>query len=418
MVTTTSKTLVISGYYGFKNSGDEAVLKSILTALEQEGQAAGVTIHPVVLSIDPEWTEATYGVKSVHRMKLGEVRQAIKESDGLISGGGSLLQDATSPKTIPYYLGILKIAQWLGKPTFIYAQGVGPVNRKLFHPMIRSVFRKCSYISVRDTQSGELLQTMGISAEAIQVVPDPVMGLPLPGDEKEHGLGAQDAALQGAQAERSAADEGQAALLEADPSASGAAASAGQIDQGDGHLPTIGISVRRWHPELKELQSIADGLKELAASREVHLRFLPFHKPDDLEASRYIAELVGDVRSNGSEISYYVEEQQPQDMLMEVSRCDVVLGMRLHSLIYAANRRVPLLGISYDPKIDHFLKRLGCEPVGSSEALDPDRLKSEIAKLLDGSRAWVTEHEALIAELKREAALPARRIVEYLRHRG
>lgn len=418
MVTTTSKTLVISGYYGFKNSGDEAVLKSILTALEQEGQAAGVTINPVVLSIDPEWTEATYGVKSVHRMKLGEVRQAIKESDGLISGGGSLLQDATSPKTIPYYLGILKIAQWLGKPTFIYAQGVGPVNRKLFHPMIRSVFRKCSYISVRDTQSGELLQTMGISAEAIQVVPDPVMGLPLSGDKQEHGLGAQDAALQGAQAERSAADEGQAALLEADPPASGAGAVAGQVDQGDGHLPTIGISVRRWHPELKELQSIADGLKKLAASRKVHLRFLPFHKPDDLEASRYIAELVGDVRSNGSEISYYVEEQQPQDMLREVSRCDVVLGMRLHSLIYAANRRVPLLGISYDPKIDHFLKRLGCEPVGRSEALDPDRLKSEIAKLLDGGRAWVTEHEALIAELKREAALPARRIVEYLRHRG
>lgn len=419
MVTTTSKTIVISGYYGFKNSGDEAVLKSILTALEQEGRAAGVTIHPVVLSIDPEWTEATYGVKSVHRMKLGEVRQAIKESDGLISGGGSLLQDATSPKTIPYYLGILKIAQWLGKPTFIYAQGVGPVNRKLFHPMIRSVFRKCSYISVRDTQSGELLQTMGISAEAIELVPDPVMGLPLPGGEQEHGLGAQDAALQGAQAERSAADEGQAAPLEAALPASGAGAFAGQIDQGgDGHLPTIGISVRRWHPEFKELQSIADGLKELAASRKVHLRFLPFHKPDDLEASRYIAELVGDVRSNGSEISYYVEEQQPQDMLREVSRCDVVLGMRLHSLIYAANRRVPLLGISYDPKIDHFLKRLGCEPVGSSEALDPDRLKSEIAKLLDGGRAWVTEHEAPIAKLKREAALPARRIVEYLRHRG
>lgn len=420
MVTTTSKTIVISGYYGFKNSGDEAVLKSILTALEQEGQAAGVKINPVVLSIDPEWTEAMYGVKSVHRMKLGEVRQAIKESDGLISGGGSLLQDATSPKTIPYYLGILKLAQWLGKPTFIYAQGVGPVNRKLFHPMIRSMFRKCSYISVRDTQSGELLQTMGISADAIQVVPDPVMGLPLPDDKQEHSHGVLDgAALEDTQGERRiAADEGQAAPLEADPSASGAGASAGQIDQGDGHLPTIGISVRRWHPELKELQSIADGLKELAASRRVHLRFLPFHKPDDLEASRYIAELIGDVRSNGSEISYYVEEQQPQDMLREVSRCDVVLGMRLHSLIYAANRRVPLLGISYDPKIDHFLKRLGCEPVGSSEALDPDRLKSEIAKLLDGGQAWVTEHEAPIAELKREAALPARRIVEYLRHRG
>lgn len=152
----TPKKIVISGYYGFHNSGDEAVLQSILIALQQHAQAAGIEIEPIVLSIDPEWTSATYGVKSVHRMKLVEVRQAIYESSGLISGGGSLLQDVTGSKSIPYYLGIIKLAQWMGKPTFIYAQGIGPVNRKLFHPLIKSVFRKCTYISVRDEQSREL----------------------------------------------------------------------------------------------------------------------------------------------------------------------------------------------------------------------------------------------------------------------
>ena len=50
---TTSKKLVISGYYGFRNSGDEAVLKSILTALQEESQRSNVTIEPIVLSIDP-----------------------------------------------------------------------------------------------------------------------------------------------------------------------------------------------------------------------------------------------------------------------------------------------------------------------------------------------------------------------------
>ncbi|MBO2944866.1 polysaccharide pyruvyl transferase CsaB [Paenibacillus sp. F411] len=368
-----AKTIVISGYYGFRNSGDEAVLKSILTALEEEGKAAGIRIEPVVLSIDPEWTAATYGVSAVHRMKLGEVRRAIAASDGLISGGGSLLQDVTSPKTIPYYLGVIKLAQWAGKPTFIYAQGVGPVNRRLFYPAIRSVLRKCTYISVRDTQSGELLQSMGIAPDVIQVVPDPVMGLPLPEALHQH-----------------AGDE----------------------------LPVIGISVRFWDAQRRELNAIAEGLKALLRQRPVHLRFLPFHRPDDEEASRYITERLGDITTYGGKISYYVEEQQPQDMLAEVSRCDVVLGMRLHSLIYAANQSIPLIGISYDPKIDHFLKRLDSAPVGRSEALDPEDLKRLLISMLDHAESWKSEHEAQIGRLKQEAQLPARHIAQYLGTEG
>ncbi|RAR39799.1 polysaccharide pyruvyl transferase CsaB [Paenibacillus sp. MDMC362] len=411
----TSKTIVISGYYGFKNSGDEAVLKSILTALEQEGKATGIVINPVVLSIDPDWTSAAYGVKSVHRMKLGEVRQAIKDSDGLISGGGSLLQDATSPKTIPYYLGVLKIAQWLGKPTFIYAQGVGPVNRKLFYPMIRSIFRKCTYISVRDIQSGELLQSMGIPGESIHVVPDPVMGLPLPeGEDVQRDFNPGSGLEENDVASVSSIEE----HLESFDEPLVQSPLSNCETEGGRSLPVIGISVRYWHPERKELKAVAEGLKALAAQRPVHLRFLPFHQPDDLEASQFIASGIGDISKNGSIISFYRDEKQPQDMLREVSRCDMVLGMRLHSLIYAANQRVPLLGISYDPKINHFLKRLGSEPAGSSESLDADALKDQMLKLLDDAAAWKAEHGEQITVLKQEAALPARHIAQYLRHRG
>lgn len=423
----TSKTIVISGYYGFKNSGDEAVLKSILTALEQEGKEAGVVINPVVLSIDPEWTSAAYGVKSVHRMKLGEVRAAIKASDGLISGGGSLLQDATSPKTIPYYLGVLKIAQWLGKPTFIYAQGVGPVNRKLFHPMIRSIFRKCSYISVRDIQSGELLQSMGISEEVIHVVPDPVMGLPLAEAEVAHSSTSALEEVNPAQIDKKPAPElketGVASVssIEEDRSFEEPpflSTRSNHTIAGVGTLPVIGISVRYWNPDRKELKAVAEGLKALAEKRAVHLRFLPFHQPDDFEASQFIVNALGDISRNGSKISFYLDEKQPQDMLHEVSRCDLILGMRLHSLIYAANQCVPLLGISYDPKIDHFLKRLESKPVGTSELLDAEALKRQLQHLLDEAEAWKAEHGEQIAVLKQEAALPARHIAQYLRHRG
>lgn len=376
MVTASSKTIVLSGYYGYRNSGDEAVLQSILTALQEESRTSGIDITPVVLSIDPEWTSKTYGVKAVHRMKLAEVRHAIKNSDGLISGGGSLLQDATGLGSIPYYLGIIKIAQWLGKPTFVYAQGIGPVRRKLFRPLIAAVFRRCEYISVRDGESAELLRSMGILKDAVQVVPDPVMGLTLPEAGSEAGV------MTTAAAEEST-------------------------------LPVVGVSVRFWNPERTELAKLAEGLASLSRRVPVHIRFLPFHTPGDDEASRFVMERLGNVAEHGSTVSIAAETEHPYEMLREVNRCRLLVGMRLHSLIYAASQEVPLLGISYDPKIDQFLGRLAGVPVGTTEELDPRIVASQAERLLLDGEAWRSAHASRISELKREARIPARRIVEF-----
>ncbi|WP_413374331.1 polysaccharide pyruvyl transferase CsaB [Paenibacillus taichungensis] len=382
---TTSQKLIISGYYGFHNSGDEAVLKSILTALEEESHRSNVTIEPIVLSGDPEWTTSMYGVRSVHRMKLKEVREAIKESDGLISGGGSLLQDATGLKSIPYYLGVIKLAQWLKKPTFIYAQGIGPVNRKIFNPMIRSVFKACNYVSVRDEQSAEYLRGLGLQWNQIHVVPDPVMGLPLPEANAEE-VSSVTVNAQGASVHTK--------------------------------LPVIGVSVRFWESDRKELTAIAAGLKKLCSKKAVHLRFMPFHLPIDEQASRFVMEMLGDLGNKGSEVSITKDLTDPQLMLQEVSNCDVVIGMRLHSLIYAASQYVPPVGISYDPKIDQFMLRLDSESVGSTDALDGDKLAKTVANLLDQRSQWLKEHEEGITELKQEAKVPAQQIIKYLGRKG
>lgn len=391
---TTSQKLVISGYYGFRNSGDEAVLKSILTALEEESQRSNITIEPIVLSGDSESTTAMYGVRSVHRMKLKEVREALKESDGLISGGGSLLQDATGLKSIPYYLGVIKLAQWLKKPTFIYAQGIGPVHRKIFNPMIKSVFKACTYLSVRDEQSADYLRGLGLQWNQIHVVPDPVMGLPLPETNSKAVAGATSA---------------------------DAANQANRVEPSTGEhtkLPVIGVSVRFWESDRKELTAIAAGLKKLCSKRAVHLRFLPFHLPVDEQASRFLMEMLGDVTSKGSEISITQDLTDPQLMLEEVSKCDLVIGMRLHSLIYAASQYVPPVGISYDPKIDQFLLRLDSEPAGNTDTLDGDKLAKTVVRLLDQRSQWLKEHEEGITQLKQEARVPAQQIINYLGRKG
>lgn len=381
MVALPVRKIAISGYYGFQNSGDEAVLQSILLALQAEGEAQGIRVEPIVLSADPAWTERTYGVRAVPRMKLGEVAAALRQCDGLISGGGSLLQDATGALTIPYYLTILQLALWFGKPTFIYAQGIGPVNRRLYDPFIRGIFKRSRYLSVRDQESAELLQRMGVPAARIDVVPDPVMGLRL----RES-------------AERKSGKEGQA--------------------------PVVGISVRYWNKERAELNALAETLKQVLSlsEREVTLRFLPFHLPSDVEASGYVMERLRELSVEPSRLQLVSGVTHPQDMLAEVSACDVLIGMRLHSLIYAASQSVPLAGLSYDPKIDQFLHRLDMRASASTSTdgteFDPGRVAGEVLELLEHGEAWKAAKRDRIERLQQEAQRPAQQIVSILRPKG
>lgn len=90
--------------------------------------------------------------------------------------------------------------------------------------------------------------------------------------------------------------------------------------------------------------------------------------------------------------------------------------MRLHSLIYAANRNVPLLGLSYDPKIDQFVQRLGQRAVGSTESLDPEYFAQQAAEILLNPERWHQSCDAAIQRLKQEASKPAQQIMGFIRN--
>lgn len=362
--------IAISGYYGFDNSGDEAVLQAILGALEKEGERQGVRVAPVVLSADPAKTAERYGVEAAHRMRYGELREAVASCDALISGGGSLLQDVTGVKTIPYYLGVIKLAQRLGKPTFVYAQGVGPVERKLFRPMIRHVLNRCELVSVRDEASAALLRRMGVMPDVL-VVPDPVLGLPW-------------------------FDEGKP-----------------DLPPDRERVPVVGIAPRLWRKDRRELEQLAGGLTLLAERRPVRFRFLTMHPPGDEEAAAFVRDRLSAAAREHAAIVPHAEA--PLDMVEQVAGCDLLIAMRLHALIYAATQRVPLLGVSYDPKIDQFLARIGESPVGSTDDLDAARLAREADRLLDEADAWRAAKQETLVRLQRESRLPAQHIVERLR---
>jgi polysaccharide pyruvyl transferase WcaK-like protein len=107
-------------------------------------------------------------------------------------------------------------------------------------------------------------------------------------------------------------------------------------------------------------------------------------------------------------------------MLAEVSMCDLLIGMRLHSLIYAASQQVPMIGISYDPKIDQFLQLLELKAAATTDHFDADQLAEVALQFLgQGAKAeWINNKRQVIEKLQAEAQRPAQQIVNYLRIKG
>ena len=169
--------ILISGYYGFNNIGDESILRTVIDNLREKLPDVEIT----VLSQSPARTAEKYAVKAAQRMNLWDIFRSVWRCDMLLSGGGSLLQDATSSRSILYYLFILRLAQLLGKRTFIYSQGIGPINAPRNRRLTASVLRRADGIVVRDSKSRDLLLELGVPDLLIHVTADPVIRVKAPG---------------------------------------------------------------------------------------------------------------------------------------------------------------------------------------------------------------------------------------------
>ena len=157
------KNILISGYYGFNNTGDEAMIETMSTLLAKRDYGL------IVLSSNPERTNELYNVQAYDRYKISEVIKAIKKSDLVVSGGGTLFQDVTSKKSIWYSLGIVWLAQFLGKRVCVAYQGLGPLNTNLYRKMTKKILNKKSIklVALRDEHAIQFAKELGIHEDKI-----------------------------------------------------------------------------------------------------------------------------------------------------------------------------------------------------------------------------------------------------------
>lgn len=292
--------IVISGYYGFENIGDEAILFAIIRSVKEFDPKAEL----VVLSNDPQYTKEKHGVDAVNRWNIKQVAKAVKGADFMISGGGSLFQDQTSHKNIWYYAAVIKLARWLKKPVLVYAQGIGPVKHEKNQRLIKKLFQSVQIISVRDEHSKQALEAYGVS-QPIQIVPDPVLGIDPAGLQSEWLAGEQIAQKK------------------------------------------LAVSIRSWSHDQAYLKKVAEALDKLAA-KGYAIVLVPMHGSYDEKTSKQLKKLMSqDANIAPSHCSI-------NEKMAIIKESDVLLGMRLHALIFAAIGNTPFLALSYDPKIDAF----------------------------------------------------------------
>lgn len=341
-------TILLSGYYGFDNIGDEAVLGGIIAGLRAELPEVAIR----VLSADPAATEKLHGVPAIPRMNLRAIKAALAETDLFISGGGSLLQDVTSFRSPLYYLGLLHLAQRKKVPTMIMAQGIGPLHAPLNRFLTKVVLNNTRAITVRDPGSRETLRQLGVTRPPIEVTADPSFLLPAEETPRLHEW------------------------LQCNLPAG---------------RPVIGVALREWPGEY-QFEAIAAALTIFAQETGALPLLLPMQFTEDSDiAQRSCAQ-------TKAECVVLDMALTPREMLFAVSRCDFILAMRLHTLIFAVQQHVPALGLAYDPKVTDC-----CTFAGLPAALNWSDLREDnlLAALRD---RWAKKQPAPQVETLVEAA--------------
>ena len=345
---------VVSGYFGFGNTGDEALLQGLLTGLKKKS-----LLEVTVLSADPGGTASAHGVKTVKRFSPLQVLKALRGADLFISGGGTLLQDETSLRSLIYYSSLIHLARWMGVPVMIYANGLGPLKSRTGRFLARRCLTLAHCVTLRDQASLQTARNLGIS-RPIEVTADPAFGLdPAPELEAKRVL--------------------ERAGVPADS------------------RPVI-LSLRPWGSATGRITHLAAKTAELLYQKDYFPVFCAMQAHKDGPVCQEAAQLAN------CPTAVIQQDLRPALALALMAQGHLTVGMRLHALILSTVVGVPPIGLSYDPKIEGFLSEIGVPCPGHVEELEPADLEQILTcEILPHLDRWRDHVAAASTRLKKQA---------------
>lgn len=330
------KQILIGGYYGGNNIGDEAILRAMLDAFRS--RHTGLSFN--VVSHAPQETRQRHAVEAVHWREIPALAEAVCRSDLVLIGGGGLFMDYWGLDEESYfrilhggistYGTLAGLAAAFGIPYALVGVGVGPLASESAREHTRRIFSQARLATVRDPESLALLDEIGLSPlpDHIHLTADLAFGLQ-PGPQDE------------AAADRFCDSLG----IRPDK-------------------PVLGISVRYWDfpvPPSDWLPSLAQAVRDFLTEADTQALLLPFQVgeegslTDDLQLSRRLIQTIN------LPDRLHLLPQVPDIYVMQslISRCDLLLGMRLHGLLMAINGHIPAVALAYDPKVNALMNLVG-----------------------------------------------------------
>lgn len=301
--------VLFCGYYGYGNIGDEASLECTVASLRRERPGMRVT----VLAADPESFGKRIGVRAVSRTSPFAIMREIRRTRLLVFGGGTLLQDKTSLRSLRYYAWILRAAAKRGKKIYVYANGVGPLTKPQSRKLVLRALSSAECVSVRENSSADALTAAGIAAEKIRISADPAFLIDPPTAEEI------------AEAKASLGIDGE----------------------------YFAVSLRDFAGRDERFTSeIARAVRDIAIRHELVPVFVAMQDGADRELSMNVFE-----ESIGSAVM--APPLDTHATLAVLAGARFTLGMRLHSVILSACVNTPSIALSYDPKVDALCEYLG-----------------------------------------------------------
>lgn len=380
---------LISGYYGEKNAGDEAILAGILQEVGRRDAEAAFT----VLSFDPEDTSRRHGVESVSTSLRDPAAlvAAMRSSDLLISGGGSILHEADFElhgrsfllragklRPVPYFLSVVFLARAVGLPVMWYAQGLGPLHTAAARRLVAAAGSASQAVTWRDPASARLAAELGVRPPLQSVVADPAY------------------ALEPADAERVRAEVEAAGL----PAAT----------------PYLAVCPRPWLGRTGYQEALVSAVGRVAAAHDLAVLFLPFHE-------RLDAPLCADMAARPSLADrawVHGADGDPRVLAGLLGGAVCAVTMRLHSGILAAAAGTPAVCVAYDPKVAAFAALTGqaewsVDVEALADAGGPALLESALESTISGRVARRAGLARRVAPLRADAGRTAQLAVQLAR---
>ena len=328
--------VMICGAYGRGNAGDDAILKAVVTTMRDLDPDMPI----FVMSRNPKETRLANRVNSFYIFHVFAFLRRLSGCTLFINGGGSLIQDVTSTRSLYYYLFTLYMAKLLSCRVLMYGCGIGPVlkasNRRLSASVLN---RSVDIITLRDDTSLEELKSLGVCRPKISLAADSAINLAPAGAEETDTYFAQEGVPKGGR--------------------------------------YICFALREWKhlDRSSEIAKTADYAYEKYGLVPL---FLAAEFPKDVRPAELVAEKM--------KAPYYIL-RKPRSVEVTIAllrRMELVCAMRLHALVFSASAEIPVIAMSYDVKVSGFMKYIGSDLCLPFETLSADKLCDMVDRVFSG----------------------------------